>query len=211
MGFFEVDGKLACIVSRIFDLIKLNFLCLIMCLPVITVGASLTAAWYILLKMVRNEESYIGKSYWKAFKGNFRQATIIWVLLASGFSVIRMDLAILKDAGSEARPVQAALLFIFWGLGLISLYIFPMLARFDNAVKNTIKNAFYMAFCHLPYTVLIVSFFLAGPVLCILNWRLFGYYILYMVLIGITGPGYLSAILFRKMFDDFQAKKGSDI
>lgn len=83
MGFFDVDGKLAQVISRIFDLIKLNLLCLIFSLPVITAGAGLTAAWYNLLKMARNEESYIGKSYWKAFKTNFRQATIIWILRIS--------------------------------------------------------------------------------------------------------------------------------
>lgn len=203
MGFFDVDGKLAQAVSRIFDLIKLNLLCLIFCLPVITTGAGLTAAWYNLLKMARNEESYIGKSYWKAFKTNFRQATIIWLLLMAGFTVIRLDLVFLKDAGGRVMPIRIALLFIFWILCFISLYIFPILARFDNTIRNTMRNASYMAFRYLPYTLLMMSFFLAGPVLCIINWKLFGYYILYMILIGITGPGYLSAILFRKIFDDF--------
>ncbi len=202
MGFFDVDGKLAQVISRIFDLIKLNLLCLIFSLPVITAGAGLTAAWYNLLKMARNEESYIGKSYWKAFKTNFRQATIIWSFLIAGFTVIRLDLVFLKDAGGGGMPIRIALLFIFWILCLISLYIFPILARFDNTLRNTMRNACYMTFRYLPYTFLMMSFFLAGPILCIINWKLFGYYILYMMLIGITGPGYLSAILFRKIFDD---------
>lgn len=207
MNIFDADGKLAHGLSRIFELIKLNLLCLLMCLPIITIGASVTAAYYYLMKMVRNEESYLWKSYWKAFRENFRQSTIIWLLLLAGFSIVRIDMTIVQNSGESFMILRFALIFMLVMLVLISLYVFPVQAKFKNSIKNTFKNAFLMEIRHLPYTLLILFFFLAAPVLCILNLDLFPYYLLYVVLIGITGPAFFSAILLDKIFKCYIAEK----
>lgn len=62
--------------SRIVDLLLLNFLFVITSLPVLTLGASLTALFSVSLKLVRNEESYVSRDYFRAFKKNFCQATV---------------------------------------------------------------------------------------------------------------------------------------
>ena len=62
------DSKMMSFLSRIFDLIILNILFVLCSLPVITIGSSLTALYSVTLKMVRNEESYIFRSFFKSFK-----------------------------------------------------------------------------------------------------------------------------------------------
>lgn len=75
--------------GRAADLMILNIVFIICCLPIVTIGASLTALHYVTLKMVRNEESYIVKSFFKSFKQNFKQATIInLIMLLFGGSCI---------------------------------------------------------------------------------------------------------------------------
>ena len=69
--FFSIDSPLFSFLTKVADLILLNFLALIFCLPVITVGASLTALNYVALKIVRDEECYITRSFLKSFKENF--------------------------------------------------------------------------------------------------------------------------------------------
>ena len=71
-SFFNMDSPIMRFLSRICDLMILNILCIICCLPVVTAGASITALYTITLKMVRGEESYIFKGFLKAFKENFK-------------------------------------------------------------------------------------------------------------------------------------------
>ena len=73
--FFSMDNKFFTFMGRVADLCILNIICLICCIPIVTAGASITAMYYVTLKMVRNEEAYIVRSFFKSFKENFKQAT----------------------------------------------------------------------------------------------------------------------------------------
>ena len=78
---FNMDNKFFTVMGRVADLIMLNVVFLICCLPIVTIGASLTALHYVTLKMARNEESYIIRSFFKSFKQNFKQATVINLII----------------------------------------------------------------------------------------------------------------------------------
>ena len=94
--FFDLDSPLMSALNKLADLISLNILVIICSLPVFTIGASMTALHYVVLKMVRNEEGYIIKSFFKSFKQNFRQATIIWLILLVLIGVLIGDFLILR-------------------------------------------------------------------------------------------------------------------
>ena len=78
--FFNLDSPLMTFLSKMADLMILNLLTLLCCLPIITAGDAMTALYYMTIKMVKNEECYIVKGYFKSFKENFKQATIIWLI-----------------------------------------------------------------------------------------------------------------------------------
>ena len=75
--FFNLDSPVMVALTKMADLIIVNLLAFFCCLPIITVGASMTALHYVVLKIVRDEECYIVKGFFKSFKDNFKQATII--------------------------------------------------------------------------------------------------------------------------------------
>lgn len=81
MRFDITDNVIIRALTKICDMVCLNVLWLICCIPIITIGASTTALYTIMLKMVKNEEGYIFRSFFKAFKENFKQSTIIWIIL----------------------------------------------------------------------------------------------------------------------------------
>ena len=95
--FFNMDNKFFTVMGRVADLIMLNVVFLICCLPIVTIGASLTALHYVTLKMARNEESYIIKSFFKSFKQNFKQATIINLIMLAVGAVLYLDLNIVSN------------------------------------------------------------------------------------------------------------------
>lgn len=67
--------------SRVADLIILNLLCIVCCIPVVTIGPSIAAMFYVTLKMVRNEESYIVRGFFKSFKQNLKQGIVINLIM----------------------------------------------------------------------------------------------------------------------------------
>ena len=94
---FNMDNKFFTVMGRVADLIMLNVVFLICCLPIVTIGASLTALHYVTLKMARNEESYIIRSFFKSFKQNFKQATIINLIMLLFGGLLYLDLNIINN------------------------------------------------------------------------------------------------------------------
>ena len=79
--FFNMDNKFFTFMSRVADLIILNLLCIVCCIPVVTIGPSIAAMFYVTLKMVRNEESYIVRGFFKSFKQNLKQGIVINLIM----------------------------------------------------------------------------------------------------------------------------------
>ena len=69
----------------------LNLLWFICCIPIVTAGASTTALYYVTLKMVKDEESGLTRAFFHSFKENFRQGTIIWLILLAAGIVLGID------------------------------------------------------------------------------------------------------------------------
>lgn len=94
--FFSMDNKFFTFMNKVADLCILNIICLVCCIPIVTAGASITAMYYVTLKMVRNEEAYIVRSFFKSFKDNFKQATIINLIMIAVGAVLYLDLNVAK-------------------------------------------------------------------------------------------------------------------
>lgn len=157
MNFFNVDGPVFTFLNRMADLFIVNVLFILCCLPVFTIGASITAMYTVTLKMARNREGYIVRSFFKAFKDNFKQATIIWIPSLVVLVIMLVDIRILNVAGNEnLYPMLIGSLVISFAVILILMYVFPVLAKFENTTARTVKNAFLMESRHLPYTLCIL-------------------------------------------------------
>lgn len=161
---FDLDGPFLTGLNKFADLIIVNIVYLICCIPLITIGPATTALYYVMLKMAKNEECYVVKSFFKSFKENFKQATIIWAILLVAILVLFLDLKItngdladtftFSDSVKRVMIVMLIMAIFFWAV--ITSYVFPVLAKFDNTVKNTMRNAFFMGARHLPWTVVIL-------------------------------------------------------
>lgn len=143
MKLFDIDSPLIIFLGKMADMMWLTILTMVCCIPIITVGPSLTALHYVALKMVRNEDGYITRSFFKAFKENFRQATIIWLLFLVVFVFLFVDYRIIITAGTEVNIVVQLLIFVIGVFTVFTfMYVWPVLAKFENTIKRTIMNAF---------------------------------------------------------------------
>ena len=207
---FNMDNKFFTFMSRVADLIILNLICIVCCLPVITAGASITAMFYVTMKMVRNEEAYIVRSFFRSFKQNFKQATIINVLMLLAGVLLYFDMNICRSIkGTLSQVLLVVFTMILVIYIMIFMYIYPVLAKFYNTIKNTLINAFLMSVRHLPYTILMVLISAAPVALLyfIQNGRTQLNILMVLILIGFSGVAYLNSFFFVKIFDKYVPKE----
>ena len=163
MRFNWTDNVVMRALGKIGDMICLNVMWLICCIPIITIGASTTALYTVMLRMVKNEEGYIFRGFLKASKSNFKQSTLIWLILLLLGIVWTVDFRVAGFMPGMAGIVLSA---IFLALGFILLsvmiYIFPLTARYENGIKATFKNALILTVAKLPYTFLMVAIVVAA-------------------------------------------------
>ena len=169
----------------------------------IPLGPALTAMHYVLLKIVRDEDSYVTKSYFKSLKENFKQASILQVIQFTAGGILLLDFLLMKDKTGIYRYLVIAIALILY---MVSLYIFPLLSKFVNTVTGTLKNAALMSILALPKTVLMVLVS-AVPLVIIYFFDLKAIPIL--ILFGIAGPGFVHALLYNNTFKRFEPKEES--
>lgn len=210
---FNYDGPIFSGLSRLADLLWLNILFIICSIPIVTIGASATALYYVTLKMARDEEGYITKSFFKSFKQNFLQSTAIWIILAVIGAVIAFDFRfVTNDTYAAMIPgdtVRNIVLVATMAIGFLWLfvcvYVFAVLARFDNTVKNTIKNAFFISIRHLPKTILMIVIIIVPLILM----YFFNIAIL-LVFVMFSVEAYLSSKQLVKIFDLYMPKENGE-
>ena len=196
--FFDLDSPVMRFLNRVADIVWLNILTIICCIPVITAGASLTALHYVALRMTRNEEGYITKDFFKSFKENFLQATVIWMVMLVLTAGLAADFYIMAFSSVEIGPVAQILVFAAAFLLLFGgIYIFPFQARFENTIRNTVKNAYITSVMNFPKTMLILimyGVFLAA-------YSLFFFYLVpLLIFCGISLPVFLACTFYTSIF-----------
>ncbi len=201
MKFFNLDSPLMNFLGKMADLMWLNILTMICCIPVITAGAALTAMHYMALKIIRDEECYITKGYFKSFKENFVQATLIWLILAAVTAIIAGDFYIILNAEIELHNIfKIILVFIAVCVLFTATFVFPMLAKFENNIKNTFKNALFMSVWQFPRTVLMIVMAAAPIVLGYFFYQIFPFIFLF----GLSLPAFGAAWLYNKPFQKLE-------
>lgn len=195
---FDLDSPIMRLLSKVADLMIVNFLTLLCCIPIVTIGAAMSAAHYVLLKLKRDEEGYITKDFFRAFKENFKQATIMWLIFLLIFAVLIGDYLIITYNTVVEIPffVQAIILVI----GILAVFtmtwVFAVQAKFVNTVKNTMKNALMLSILNLFRTILMIIVSVIPGLIFALSVQLMPVAFLF----GISGPIYISVMLYNKPF-----------
>lgn len=208
--FFDMDSPIMRFLNRVGDLLILNMLMIVCCIPIITVGAACTAMHYVLLKIVRDEEGYLVRGFFKSFVRNFKQATLIWLLMLLVVGVYVGDAFIFNYSGiTFPRALVIAVIAIGVIVLMVMTYIFPLLARFDNTIKHTIKNAALLAFANLPKTVLMVFIYVLPLIMVYFS----AYTYIFIIMFGISLPAYAAAWVYSGIFKKFEpeSEQVSDI
>jgi len=202
---FSIEGKLFGALSRVADLVILNLLFLVCCIPVVTIGAAITAMYYVAGKMVENKEGYIFKGFFKAFKENFKQSTAIWLILLIPFLVASADLYIVNVMpGGLGKTflkgfMLLALLFVFF----VMIYALTLQCTFENSVKNTLKNAVLISLGNAPWSLLVTLLALSPFIAILYVGEYFSMELLAMLLFWFSGTAYINSSILKRIYKKF--------
>lgn len=156
-SFFDLNSPASKFLTSVCNLILVNTLFIITCLPIVTIGASICGLYKILFEIINHEEVSVFKDYLKEFKTSFKNATIVWIpmLIILGFFGLEVYWIVSGVPGTAEWMVVP--IFIVAAIILcIAIYYFPLLAVFDNTPKETIVNSILIGIGNFPITIMIL-------------------------------------------------------
>lgn len=198
---FSVDGFVGRILTGFTDLLTLSILWVLFSLPVVTAGAASAALYTMTLRIVRNEEGRIAGGFLEAFRTNFKNATYIHLLLTAAAALLGVYWFSVGLLPEGIRPFFRGASILFWLLWLMeTLFVYPVQARFENTVRNIMKNAWLIAAGNFP--VLLLVLLITGiPIWAfLLNTGLFIRLLPVWLFFAPGGTAWLNSLLFQHCF-----------
>lgn len=212
-SLFSPNSKFSIFMTRVFDLFVLNMLFLLSSIPFVTIGTASTSVYYITLKMAAGTDTYIVKPYFKVFKENFKKSTIVWCITALIGVVLLMDFHLETYIPGTFRLILHYIFVIITVLYVFYLtYVFPLMAKFENTVKNSMKNALLISVLNFPYTFMMLCLTI-GPALIAIysSTAVFNYFFLYLLFFGFSVPAFFSSVIFdKKVFPKYLPEEEAD-
>ena len=183
-SFFSLESPLYKFMTRLLDMLKLNFLWLLTggpvamfllefflakygfgsyrylsFLPLVLIGPATTAVFSITLRMVDEQEGYIGNDFFSAYRENFKKGMIIGVIMLVAAYAVWLDFQFYHAA--EALNKSSTLYLV---LGIVAtvltflhlVYAFPLQARYENSIINTLRNSYSITIKFIVKTVFMV-------------------------------------------------------
>lgn len=201
---FDMDNPLMRALSVVADLIVLNVLTMLCSLPLVTAGAAYTALNDVIWHIVKNEEGYIVRSYFRSFRRNFKQGSLLGIIFLLAGIVLLVDLRAVRGYGT-------AVSVLFYAMGVLWLAVllaaFALLSRYENTVVGTLKNALSVVVGCFP--------FCAGMLVWTIGYgmavaRFWGRLLPLVLLMGVSLLCYGNALLYVRIFDKLDRRNENE-
>lgn len=201
-NLLSIDSPIIHFMEHIADFFLLNLLTVLCCIPLVTAGAALTAHSKVMQNIVMKEEQPVGKAYFRAFCQNFKQATVFWLAAMVLMVLYVLDYFVIRIYfdGSLAQITG----WILGVLGVMALgilcYAFALIARYENTLKEHLRNSFVLAVGDLPRTLLLVLLAALPLLLAVLSLEVFFTTVIFWFTFGISLTLFLQALVLRPVF-----------
>lgn len=193
--------------STLGDLMLLNIVFLLCCVPVVTIGAAVTALDTVVFRLVRETGGQVFPAYFRAFRQNFRRATALWLLLLAAGGVALLDIWIFAAFPSALRLIEIPFVLLLLLVFFTATYTFPLLSQFENGVRATLKNALFLSLGFLPRTLAASALNVLPFALLLLDTVFFLKAGFFWVFLYFSAAAFLNAKLLEKVFAPYREEK----
>lgn len=169
MDIFSIDSPLYKFMLHLKDVFLINMMWLLCSIPIVTMGAATVAAYTITLKMVNDEEGYIIRPFWREFKANIKKGSILGVIILVAAYAVYLDFRLFQVAeGHNTMFLVIGVVAVFL-LFMHGIFAFPLMARYENTVIQTMRNSYSIAAKFMGRTAFLVLLLLLE--LAIIFWN----------------------------------------
>ena len=157
MALFNINSSFFKFINKLLDVLLLNLLWFLYRLPVVTIGAATCAAFSVTLKMVDDEEGYIVKPFFKYFKQNFKQGTLMWLVTAPQIYLLYLLWQLVIKSDDINAIIIIGVIFLTALSISMNIYSYPLIARYENSLKKIIKNSFGISIQYFGKTIILIA------------------------------------------------------
>lgn len=189
-------------ITKIVYSVWLNILWFICCIPIITIGPATTALFYSCQKMARDEEGYITRSFFHSFRENFRQGTVIGLIMTVLGAFLCFDgfvLTRLYNTSAFWAILTAVFIVACIAWLIVSMWVFPLLAHFDNTTAAMFKNAIMLGMRFLLCTALMAAIYIIMALLII-------HVMTPLIIFGMGTCAFLNSIILKNILIQLEGK-----
>ncbi|MBE6977051.1 MAG: DUF624 domain-containing protein [Ruminococcaceae bacterium] len=173
MGWlFDINNPIMRWIVKIFDCVCLSILWVAACLPVFTVGAATTALFAVIHRYIRLEEGGLLKTFFQAFRENFKRSTLCWFVVLLILALLAVDVLVFRTMAINGQFLGK----LYWLMMLLiavvatwMAYLFCYAERFDGNTKDVLKLSFLLMVLHPVKAVLVLLILLAGAALVVIG------------------------------------------
>lgn len=205
-SLFNLDNPFFQMLSRVADFILLNLLFILCSLPVITLGASLAGLHKVMQDYVFDTDGQVYRRFFSAFKENFKQATIVWLITLVIILGLGADLLLIQAyfTGTLATVMYVLLAILaLLCIGILN-FLFPLIVRYNNTLREHLFNAIILAICKLPRTLLMCLITVLPVLLLFFSPMTFVRTLVFWVFIGISFVVYIDNSILRPVFRELE-------
>lgn len=208
MKFLQEDTPITALLTRFMDLILVNVLFVLCCVPILTIGASFTAMYDVCMKLALRENVKILSDFFGSFARNLKRSTLLYFLtVAAGiFLIIDFRCAVLWETSFRSL-FQIVILSVGYFYIAVASHAFPALAYFQAPVVPTVRHAFVLAMKNGIYTVFVMLMDLLPLLILFLAPVLFFRILLVWMSFGFALLAYLNSLHLVRLFDPERVKE----
>ena len=205
-NLFNLDNPFVQFLARVGDLIIVNVLFLLCCLPVVTAGASIAAMHKVTQAMALDEDNGIVKTFFRGFRENFKQATALWLMMLFFAAAMGCNYMLIAGfvAGTLATVLKGALVVAIGLVLVMAAYMFPLMVRYTNTLRELATNALILAVVKLPRTVGLFLLSCMPLLILALSLETFLNTMVFWLAIGFGFTAYMSASLLKPVFAELE-------
>lgn len=158
MGLFNFDSPFMAFLTKAAEYMIVSLLTLLFSIPVVTIGAAMTAQYYVGMKLIRGEDVPFFKAYIKSFRENFKQSTFVWIVEMLIGAFLAMDWYLIVKMGGENfnTVLKVLLLVVTVYFVLAAIAVFALIARFEMTTKEAVKGALVYTYVNVPRMLFVV-------------------------------------------------------
>ena len=206
-GIFDPENKMMQIGVKFADLLLVNAMTMLLCVPILTAGAAFSAMHHMVLRIYRDEQAGVIREYWNAFRQNLKQGTQLLLIYLGIGTVLGVDIYLIAADMINWGQYFNLMVLAVTAIYLISLvWIFVLQSRYNFGIKDMIKYSLVLGFRNIPASVAMVILSAAPIALFLVMAKA----IPFVLLMGMSLPAFLEAMLYSRIMDRFEGVDPKD-